>query len=93
MIGLIIAEGSLFAVFVVAYLFYIGKSLNGPYPKDVLDLPVLGTICLLRAASTVALGARALARGDIRPLRPVAPGDGRARRHLPGRAPPASGTG
>jgi cytochrome c oxidase subunit 3/cytochrome o ubiquinol oxidase subunit 3 len=26
MIGLIIAEGSLFSVFVVAYLFYIGKS-------------------------------------------------------------------
>ena len=38
LIGLIVAEASLFAVFVVAYLFYIGKSLNGPYPKDVLDL-------------------------------------------------------
>ncbi len=39
--SLIVAEMSLFGVFVVAYLFYIGKSLNGPYPKDVLDLPVL----------------------------------------------------
>ena len=47
MIGLIIAEGSLFAVFVVAYLFYTGKSLSGPYPKDVLHIPVVGTICLL----------------------------------------------
>ena len=85
MIGLIIAEGSLFAVFVVAYLFYMGKSLNGPYPKDVLDIPLVGTICLFASSATVALrrpGARAWRRP---PLRPVAPGDGRARRHLPGR--------
>src|SRR5713226_7584363 len=66
MIGLIIAETSLFAVFVVAYLFYMGKSLNGPYPKDVLDLPVLATVCLLSSSIFVALGARALPRGDVR---------------------------
>src|SRR5437868_6710827 len=28
---LILTESSFFAIFVVAYLFYIGKSLNGPY--------------------------------------------------------------
>jgi cytochrome c oxidase subunit III len=66
MIGLIIAEGSLFSVFVVAYLFYIGKSLNGPYPREVLELPVLGTICLLSSSVFVALGSRALSRGDVR---------------------------
>jgi cytochrome c oxidase subunit 3/cytochrome o ubiquinol oxidase subunit 3 len=66
MIGLILAEASLFGVFVVAYLFYIGKSMNGPYPKEVLAIPVLGTICLLSSSVTVALGARALARGNIR---------------------------
>jgi len=66
MIGLIIAEGSLFSVFVVAYLFYIGKSLNGPYPREVLELPVLGTICLLSSSVSVALGSRALLRGDVR---------------------------
>jgi cytochrome c oxidase subunit 3/cytochrome o ubiquinol oxidase subunit 3 len=66
MVGLIVAEASLFSVFVVAYLFYIGKSLNGPYPKDVLELPVLGTICLLSSSATVAFGARALGRGDVR---------------------------
>ena len=66
MIGLIVAETSLFAVLVVAYLFYIGKSLNGPYPKDVLELPVLGTICLLSSSVFVALGSRALSRGDVR---------------------------
>ena len=66
MIGLIIAEGSLFAVFVVAYLYYTGKSLHGPFPKDVLHIPMVGTICLFASSATVACGARALARGDIR---------------------------
>ena len=66
MIGLIVAEASLFAVFVVAHLFYMGKSLSGPFPKDVLHIPVVGTICLLASSATVAFGARALARGDVR---------------------------
>ena len=36
MFGLIAAEAAIFTIFVVAYLFYIGKSLTGPMPKDVL---------------------------------------------------------
>src|SRR3989442_2959765 len=64
-IGFIVAETSLFAVFVVAYLFYIGKSLTGPSPKDVLDLPILNTICLLSSSISVALATRALAAGRI----------------------------
>src|SRR5438309_1493544 len=64
-IGFIVAEASLFAVFVVAYLFYIGKSLTGPLPKDVLDLPIIGTVCLLSSSITVALATRALAAGRI----------------------------
>jgi len=66
MIGLIIAESSLFGVFVVAHLFYTGKSVNGPYPNDVLTIPVIGTICLLSSSVSVALGARALGRGNVR---------------------------
>ncbi len=41
---LILAESALFTIFVVAYLFYMGKSLNGPYPHEVLEFPLLGTI-------------------------------------------------
>ena len=63
MICLIAADASLFAVFVVAYLYYLGKSLNAPSPRDVLSVPVLGTVCLLSSSVTVALGARALGRG------------------------------
>jgi cytochrome c oxidase subunit III len=65
LIGFIVAETSLFAVFVVAYLFYIGKSSTGPLPKDVLELPILGTICLLSSSISVALASRALAAGRV----------------------------
>src|SRR5919108_4306490 len=65
-IGLIIAEASLLGIFVVAYLFYIGKSLNGPYPKDVLGVPVVNTMCLLASSVTVGLAVRALRQGNRR---------------------------
>jgi len=63
--GFIVAETSLFAVFVVAYLFYIGKSLTGPSPKELLELPIVGTICLLSSSITVALATRGLAAGRV----------------------------
>ena len=66
MVGLIVAEASLFAVFVVAYLYDLGKSLSGPSPKEVLSVPVLGTVCLLSSSVTVALAVRALGRGAVR---------------------------
>jgi len=66
MVGLITAEASLFAVFVVAYLAYIGKSVSGPRPAEVLEVPIVGTLCLLSSSVTVALGTRALARDTVR---------------------------
>ena len=39
MAGLIIAESAIFTIFVVAYLFYVGKSLTGPTPREVLEAP------------------------------------------------------
>jgi cytochrome c oxidase subunit 3/cytochrome o ubiquinol oxidase subunit 3 len=62
MICLIIAEASMFTIFVVAYLFYLGKSTSGPTPRDVLSTPIIGTICLLSSSGTIALAGRALAR-------------------------------
>src|SRR5262249_12911605 len=64
-IGFIVAEASLFAVFVVAYLFYIGKSASGPYPREVLDLPIVNTVCLLSSSITVAVATRTLAAGRM----------------------------
>ena len=65
MVSLILAETSFFAVFLVAYLFYIGKSLAGPYPQDVLEFPLLATVCLLSSSFTVVWAVRRLERGQI----------------------------
>ena len=60
MISLIVAECAIFTIFVVAYIFYIGKSLSGPTPKDVLEIPIFNTICLLSSSLTIHLAVRAL---------------------------------
>jgi cytochrome c oxidase subunit 3/cytochrome o ubiquinol oxidase subunit 3 len=63
---LILTEVALFSIFVTAYLFFMGKSQTGPYPADVLTVPVWGTICLLSSSLTAELavrGLRANARG------------------------------
>jgi cytochrome c oxidase subunit 3 len=57
---LILAEAAIFIIFVVAYIFYIGKSLSGPYPKDVLTLPIFTSICLLSSSLTVHAAVSAL---------------------------------
>jgi cytochrome c oxidase subunit 3 len=62
---LIAAEASIFTIFVVAYLFYIGKSLSGPKPKDVLHAPIFLSVCLLSSSLTVHLAVRRLAAGNM----------------------------
>jgi len=57
---LILAEATIFIIFVVAYVFYIGKSLSGPLPHDVLTLPIFATICLLSSSLTVHFAVAAL---------------------------------
>src|SRR5262245_43968829 len=59
---LFVTESAMFMIFVVAYLFYIGKSLTGPYPNQVLETPILSTICLLGSSLTIVLAERALRR-------------------------------
>jgi cytochrome c oxidase subunit III len=66
MIGLILTESAFFSIFVVAYIFYIGKSLSGPYPRDVLEAPIVNTACLLSSSLTIALAVRALRNGSAR---------------------------
>jgi cytochrome c oxidase subunit 3/cytochrome o ubiquinol oxidase subunit 3 len=60
---LIIAESAIFTIFVVAYLFYVGKSLTGPTPREVLETPIFYTICLLSSSLTIHLASRFLERG------------------------------
>jgi cytochrome c oxidase subunit III len=63
MAGLIIAESAIFTIFVVAYLFYVGKSLSGPTPREVLETPIFYTICLLSSSLTIHFAVKFLARG------------------------------
>src|ERR1700692_3980124 len=64
MAGLIIAESAIFTIFVVAYLFYAGKSLSGPTPREVLETPIFYTICLLSSSLTIHFASRFLERGN-----------------------------
>ena len=64
MAAFIIAESSIFTIFVVAYLFYLGKSLTGPTPRDVLETPIFYTICLLSSSATIHLAGKRLERGQ-----------------------------
>ena len=62
MLSFIAAEAAIFTIFVVAYLFYLGKSQSGPAPRDVLEVPIFYTVCLLSSSVTVHLAAKRLAR-------------------------------
>jgi cytochrome c oxidase subunit 3/cytochrome o ubiquinol oxidase subunit 3 len=64
MYSLLVAESAMFTIFVVAYIYYIGKSSAGPTPR-VLNVPVIGTICLLSSSVTVWLAERAVEAGRI----------------------------
>src|SRR5437899_1166966 len=59
---LIIAESAIFTIFVVAYLFYVGKSLTGPTSREVLETPIFYTICLLSSSLTIHFASRFLER-------------------------------
>src|SRR5579862_4699166 len=62
---LIAAEAAIFTIFVVAYLFYLGKSLSGPKPKDIMLAPIFFSVCLLSSSLTVHLAVRRLAAGNM----------------------------
>lgn len=60
---LILAEASIFIIFIVAYVYYIGKDLVGPRPHDVLELPIFTSICLFSSSATVHFAVSALEHG------------------------------
>jgi cytochrome c oxidase subunit III len=62
MMCFIIAESAIFTIFVVAYLFYLGKSLTGPTPRDVLETPFFYTVCLLSSSVTIHFAVKRLTR-------------------------------
>jgi cytochrome c oxidase subunit 3 len=63
---LISAESAIFTIFVVAYLFYLGKSRSGPTPQEVLHVPVFLTVCLLSSSISIHIAVGALREAKIR---------------------------
>jgi len=61
---LIVAEAAIFIIFVVAYVYYLGKSVSGPQPRDVLELPIVSTVCLLSSSITVHFAGSALHKAN-----------------------------
>lgn len=66
MLSLIIGESAVFTIFVVAYIFYIGKSLSGPTPRQVLEIPFFNTVCLLSSSFSIWLAERRIEKSRIR---------------------------
>lgn len=62
---LIAAEIAIFTIFVIAYIFYIGKSVTGPQPREVLHVPIFLTVCLLSSSLTIHVAVRLLRSGRI----------------------------
>jgi cytochrome c oxidase subunit 3/cytochrome o ubiquinol oxidase subunit 3 len=62
---LIAAEAAMFTIFVVAYLFYAGRSLGGPTPADVLHVPIVATLCLLSSSVTIHVAVQCWKRGSM----------------------------
>ena len=66
MLCLILAESTIFSIFVVAYLYYAGKSLSGPMPGEVLHVPIFNSICLFSSSFTIVMAERAITSGKVR---------------------------
>src|SRR6516162_3052689 len=66
MFGLIMAEAAIFTIFVIAYIYNLGKSVTGPQPRDVLRIPVFFTICLWSSSLTIHYAEKALRAGMVR---------------------------
>ncbi len=66
MFCVILAESAIFTIFVVAYIYNIGKSLYGPTPSQVLEVPIFNSICLLSSSLTIWLAEHAIERGKVK---------------------------
>jgi len=65
MLSLIVGESAIFTIFVVAYIYYIGRSTYGPTPR-ILEVPIFNTICLLSSSLTILLAENAIKLGRMR---------------------------
>jgi cytochrome c oxidase subunit 3/cytochrome o ubiquinol oxidase subunit 3 len=62
---LIVAESAIFTIFVTAYLYYLGRDVSGPTPRQVLELPIFNTVCLLSSSFFIYLAEHAITHGRM----------------------------
>lgn len=67
----IASECMFFGALIATYLVYQGKSLVGPYPKEILDIPLtsISTFILLMSSLSMVLAVHAAQRRDVRGMR------------------------
>ena len=65
------SECLFFGGFIAAYLLYRDRSLTGPYPADLYDIPFtsVSSFILLMSSVSMVLALAAIQRGDIRTMR------------------------
>ena len=65
------SECLFFGSFIAAYLLYRDRSITGPYPKDLYDIPFtsVSSFVLLMSSLAMVLALSAIQRGDLRSMR------------------------
>ena len=65
------SECLFFGSFISAYLLYRDRSISGPYPKDLFDIPFtsVSSFVLLMSSVSMVLALAAIQRGDVRRMR------------------------
>lgn len=65
------SEALLFGAMITTYLLYRGRSIKGPYPNDVFDIPFtsISSFVLLASSLAMVLALSAIQRGDMRRFR------------------------
>ena len=78
------SECMFFGSLIGTFLLYRGRSLGGPYPQDVFNIPYtsVSSFVLLMSSLTMVLALAAIQRGDQRAPAGLAAGDGPARHDL-----------
>lgn len=66
MASLITAESAIFTIFVAAYLYYVGRDVVGPTPREVLEIPIFGTVCLLSSSFFIVLAEHAITHARMK---------------------------
>jgi cytochrome c oxidase subunit 3/cytochrome o ubiquinol oxidase subunit 3 len=66
MVSFLLSEVALFSTLIVTYIYYLGKDVVGPTPKEALSLSLViwTTACLVASSGTVHMAERTLGRGN-----------------------------